>query len=159
MMGSGKTTVGRLLAERLDLPFADSDAEIEHRTGRSVAEFFAGKGEAAFRDLEADVVAELLLGPVVLAAGGGVVTRERGRAALRSADCTVWLRGRPETLAGRVGDGDGRPLLSGDDVGTRVATLLAERTPLYQEVADLVVDVDELSPEDAAARIAAEVVR
>jgi shikimate kinase len=146
LMGSGKTTVGRRLAARLDLPFVDADDAVEASTGRTVAELFAARGEDGFRDVEADVLATLLAGPepVVVAAGGGVVLREANRARLAADDVTVvWLDADPAFLASRIERKDHRPLLAGEETPRAVLTRLhAERAALYAEVADLTVEVE-----------------
>lgn len=148
MMGSGKTTVGRLLAGRLGRRFFDSDEEVEHATGRTVPEIFASDGEAAFRAEERRALETAVASPApaVVAVAGGAVLDPRNRALLARAGTVVWLRADPATtLAGRVGDGAGRPLL-GDDPPAALRRLAAERTPLYEDVADVVVDVDGAAP-------------
>ena len=147
MMGSGKTTVGRRLAAALGRPLVDSDAQVEARTGRTVREIFESDGEAAYRVLEREALVDALAEaePSVVAAAGGVVLDPGNRAVLQEAGTVVWLRARPEVLARRVSAGrDHRPLL-GDDPLAALRRLDAERRPLYEEVADLVVDVDDLS--------------
>ncbi|CAA9234279.1 MAG: Shikimate kinase I [uncultured Acidimicrobiales bacterium] len=147
MMGSGKTTVGRRLAAELGRPLVDSDAQVEARTGRTVREIFESDGEAAYRVLEREALVDALAEaePSVVAAAGGVVLDPGNRAVLQEAGTVVWLRARPEVLARRVSAGrDHRPLL-GDDPLAALRRLDAERRPLYAEVADLVVDVDDLS--------------
>ena len=155
MMGAGKTSVGELLAKRLDRPFFDVDAWIEDEEGLSVATLFETRGEAAFRDLEARVLPSFLANPVacVLSVGGGAVTDERSRKALTGAGHVVWLRALDATLAGRVGSGSDRPLLAGGDVAAVLTRLSAVRAPLYTEVADVIVDVDDLSPEEVVDQI------
>ncbi len=147
MMGSGKTTVGRSLAAALRRPLVDSDAQVEARTGRTVREIFESDGEAAYRVLEREALVDALAQaePSVVAAAGGVVLDPGNRAVLQEAGTVVWLRARPEVLARRVSAGrDHRPLL-GDDPLAALRRLDAERRPLYEEVADLVIDVDDLS--------------
>jgi shikimate kinase len=153
MMGSGKTTVGRLAAERLGRPFFDSDQTIEERTGRTVAQIFADDGEPAFRALEAAVLAEALANaaPSVIAAAGGVVLDPANRHRLRDAAWVVWLRADPAILADRVTKSDHRPLLAEDPEGT-LLRLNREREPLYREVADRVVDLDHLKPAEVVER-------
>jgi shikimate kinase len=145
MMGAGKTTVGRAVAERLGWAFVDSDQQVEARTGRTVAAIWRAEGEPRFRRLEAEALADALAAaevePTVIAAAGGVVLDPRNRALLRELSPVVWLRGRPETLAARVGTGTHRPLLGDDSLGA-LTRLSAEREPFYREVADAVVDVD-----------------
>lgn len=155
MMGSGKTTVGRLLARKLGWRHVDSDTQVEAATGRSVAQIFEEQGEAAFRVEEARALAEALRSPdpVVVSVAGGAVLDPANRELLQDAGSVVWLRARPDTLARRVGTGRGRPLLEGDPAGN-LAKLDAVRRPLYEEVADCVVDVDDLGPEAVADHIA-----
>ena len=162
MMGSGKSTVGRLVARRLGWRFVDLDEEVAAAGGRSIVALFAEEGEAAFRKREATCLAASLAddagGPAVIAAGGGVVSEPANRSLLGQAATVVWLRAAPATLEARVGDGGGRPLLAGAGgaEGRRRALrdLTARRAPLYEEVADVTVDVDGLSAEEVAARVA-----
>jgi shikimate kinase len=136
MPGSGKTTVGRQLARRLDLPFFDSDHLIEQRLGCSIREYFAREGEAAFRDVEEQVLRELAQGPsAVVATGGGAVLRAATRAALRDGGKVVYLRSSPEELFRRVRHDTQRPLLQVADPMARLRALHAERDPLYREAA------------------------
>ena len=144
--GSGKSTVGALLAERLGMEFVDADAVIEERAGKSVAEIFADDGETAFRQLEEETTAAQLRRPGVLALGGGAVFSAATRKALQG-QRVVWLRvGVPSALH-RVGLDTARPLLLGNVRG-RLIKLLGERRPLYDEVAEARVDTDDVSPED-----------
>jgi shikimate kinase len=154
MMGAGKTTTGHLLAERLGWGYRDSDADVEAATGLTVPELFARDGEAAFRLAEATVLAEACAdpSPSIVSVAGGAVLSEDNRRLIDSSGIVVWLRARPETLAARVGDGIGRPLL-GDDPAGAVVRLAAVRAPLYAELADVVLDVDALDPVTVADRI------
>ncbi|HEV3400424.1 MAG TPA: bifunctional shikimate kinase/3-dehydroquinate synthase [Acidimicrobiales bacterium] len=154
MMGAGKTTVGRALAARRGWSFVDSDAQIEARTGRTVAQIWAEEGEPAFRQLESEVLVEALAAeePSVVAAAGGVVLDPLNRARIRQAGPVVWLRADPTTLARRVRKGDHRPLLDSGPAEV-LARLAAERGDLYADLADVVVDVDGLSADEVVARI------
>ena len=166
-MGAGKTTTGQAVAERLGWAFLDSDRQVEARTGRTVADIWRDQGESGFRDLEAQALADALAAsgerPAVIAAAGGVVLDPRNRELLRRHPPVVWLRARPQTLAARVGQGDGRPLLAGDPAGLRgpnaiegaLARLEAERRPFYEELASTVIDVDELTPGQVVDRVVA----
>jgi shikimate kinase len=141
MPGSGKSTVGRQLARRLQLPFADSDHEIERRIGCSIREFFEREGEAAFRDTEETVIRELTeAGAGVLATGGGVVLRPANRQRLRAAGQVIYLRSTPEELFRRLRHDRQRPLLQVADPLDRLRTLFQERDPLYRETAHFVIE-------------------
>lgn len=141
-MGSGKSTIGKALARRLDLSFVDSDDEVERVAGKPVARIFADDGEDAFRALERDTILALLdERPHVLATGGGAITDLRVRDALKAGAMTIWLRTDPALLARRLSWSDKRPLLHGRDAGSVIARLAPEREPLYAG-ADLVIDTD-----------------
>ncbi|QXC61869.1 shikimate kinase [Aquihabitans sp. G128] len=143
LMGSGKTTVGKKVAKLVGQRFVDADVELEARTGRSVAEWFAD-GEAAFRTAEADLLADLLAGaePLVVGAGGGVVVLPANREALAAPGSTVvYLHGEPAFLASRAQAKPHRPLLADADPIEVFERLHAERDPWYREVADAVVEV------------------
>ncbi|MEX2626888.1 MAG: shikimate kinase [Ilumatobacteraceae bacterium] len=150
MMGAGKSTVGRIVAARLGRRLLDSDEVIEARTGRSVRDIFATDGEAAFRSLETEALREALADPepAVIAAAGGVVLSSENRRVLADADArVVWLLADPEVLIERVRSGMHRPLLDDDPEGT-LRRMWAEREPLYHEVADAIVSVDNRSIND-----------
>lgn len=149
MMGAGKSTTGQLLADRLGWRYLDSDAEILRRTGRSVPEIWHQSGEAAFRAEEAAVLADAVSSPdpVVVSVAGGAVLDPANRERIAAAGLVVWLRADPGTLAGRVGAGDGRPLLERDPAAS-LARLDAERRPLYRQLADVSVDVDNVPPDE-----------
>lgn len=140
LMGAGKTRIGRQLADRLKLPFVDSDHEIERETGRTIAELFAAIGEPAFREGERRTIARLLGGPVsIIAAGGGAYIDEQARADIAKRGIAVWLRADLDTLVERTGRSNRRPLLEGVDRRAKLAELMAARYPIYAE-ADLTVD-------------------
>lgn len=150
LMGSGKTTVARLAADRLGRRVIDSDVVIERSTGRTVRQIFADDGEEAFRTLETAALLDALASPepAVIAAAGGVVLREENRAALKAANArVVWLCATPEVLLQRVMSGAHRPLLDDDPAGT-LQRMHATREALYREVADAIVLVDNRSPAD-----------
>lgn len=158
MMGAGKSTVGTALALRLGWEYLDSDTQVQHRTGMTVPEIFAARGEAAFRKEEAAALADAVAGndPVVVSVAGGAVLDPDNRACIRAAGIVVWLRAEVATLAARVGDGAGRPLL-GDDPPAALARLYGERRPLYEDLADVVVDVDGRPVADVVDEIAGHV--
>jgi shikimate kinase len=154
MMGSGKSTVGRVLGARLGWSYLDSDAEIVRSTGQTVPEIFAERGEAGFRAEEARVLAEATtsLGPAVIAVAGGAVLDPDNRRRIKAAGLVVWLRAEVAVLAERVGSGTGRPLL-GHDPAAALARLYAERRDVYAALADLTVDVDGQRPGQVADQI------
>ena len=139
--GSGKSTVGRQLARRLDLPFTDSDHVIEQRTGCSIRDFFSREGEAAFRDVEEAVIRDLTQGPAgVIATGGGTVLRPANRQRLRQAGSVIYLRSTPEEVFRRVRHDAKRPLLQVDDPMQRLRDLYDQRDPLYRETAHFIIE-------------------
>lgn len=148
-MGAGKTTVGRLLAERWGVSFCDTDDEVERADGRVISDIFVDSGEDHFRALERTAVARALAEhPGVLALGGGAVMSAETRAAL-AGHRVVFLRVGLTDAAARVGLGASRPLLLGNVRGTMKA-LLDERTPVYESVAVAAVDTDGRAPDEVA---------
>lgn len=147
MPGSGKSALGRRLAQRLDWPFVDLDQAIEDRVGCSIRELFERKGEPFFRDLEQRVIAEFSQGPVasVIATGGGAVLRTENRETLRSGPCVIYLWSTPEALYRRLRHDVKRPLLQVADPLARLRDLYEQRDPLYREVAGSVVDTGRAS--------------
>jgi len=142
MPGCGKSTIGRQLARLRQLPFLDSDHEIERYLGCSIREFFDREGEAAFRDVEERVIGETLGVPQrrVIATGGGSVLRLANRAAMKAHATVVYLHTHPDDLARRLSRDTARPLLQVADPRQRLRDLYATRDPIYREVADIVVD-------------------
>ena len=153
-MGSGKSTVGRLVAERLGWRFIDFDEAIERREGRSVAEIFADSGEKYFRAVESDVGSEhLTRTDVVLATGGGWAARPGRLDALPEGTCTVWLRVNAETAVARArSDGGPRPLLETEEPVERARSLLTERTAYYSK-AEHHLDTGGVPPDELAETI------
>jgi shikimate kinase len=148
-MGAGKTTVGRLLAERWRVSFRDTDDEVEQAEGRAISDIFVDSGEERFRDLERSAVTHALAEhPGVLALGGGAVMSAETRAVL-AGHRVVFLRVGLTDAAARVGLGASRPLLLGNVRGTMKA-LLDERTPVYESVAEAAVDTDGRTPDEVA---------
>jgi shikimate kinase len=153
-MGSGKTTVGGLVAERLGTAVRDTDHDVEATTGREISEIFVDDGEAAFRALERAAVAEALAThDGVLALGGGAVLDPGTRDLLAGHD-VVFLRVGLSDAVKRVGLGTSRPLLLGNVRG-RIKSLLDERTPVYESVATLMVETDGREPQEIADEIVA----
>lgn len=147
LMGAGKSSIGRRLAQVLGLPFIDADSEIEAAAGASIEEIFARDGEAAFRAGERRVLARLLDNPIqVLATGGGAFMDADTRALIRARAISIWLRADLDLLLARVGRRNNRPLLKNGDPRAILARLMDERYPIYAE-ADVVVDSVDGPPE------------
>lgn len=132
LMGAGKTTVGRRLAQRLKLPFVDADAEIEAAAGMTIAEIFDRFGEGYFRDGERRVIARLIDGtPKVIATGGGAFMNAETRTLILERALAIWLDANPEVLADRVSRRDTRPLLRNRDPRQVLGDLARQRNPFY----------------------------
>lgn len=152
-MGAGKSTVGRLVAGSLGIPYLDLDAEIEKRLGATVGQIFDRRGEGAFRDAEREELARAAHGPdAVVSCGGGVVLDERNRAVLSGAGPVVYLHVTPEVALARVKGSPDRPLLRDPDPDA-AAALLGAREALYKEAADITVETVGRSPEEVAADV------
>jgi shikimate kinase len=140
LMGAGKSTIGRRLAQKLDLAFVDADAEIEQAAGKSVQDIFRDHGEASFREGERRVIARLLeSGPQVLATGGGAFMNEETRNNISRRGIAVWLKADIELLMKRVRRRDNRPLLKADNPEEVMQTLIEQRYPVYGR-ADIIVE-------------------
>ncbi len=152
LMGAGKTNIGRRLAARLNLPFSDSDLEIEAAAGETIEEIFANRGEQAFRDGERRVIARLLAQPPqVLATGGGAFMDPQTRALIARRGVSLWLRADLDVLVARVSRRSNRPLLKQGDPRAILAELIERRYPVYAE-ADLVIDSGDMPPEATVTR-------
>ncbi len=156
MMGSGKTSVGRRLAARLQRRFVDTDQEVERAAGAPVSRIFEREGEAGFRARERRTIEALEGAAAVVSLGGGAVAQAGIAERLAASGTIVYLRARPETLLRRVGSGETRPLLCGLDPSARLEklrTLLLEREPFYER-AQVVIDTDECDAERVAGDLA-----
>lgn len=157
MMGSGKTTVGRLIASAAGVEFRDTDAEVERRAGMTIADLWAEGGEELFRTIEAEVVVDSArMESAVVATGGGAVTDPATRTVISSSGTVVWLRAQPGELVDRLSDQEGRPLLdAADDLESTLRDIAIRRSGNYRSLADHTIDVDNRSPDDIAAEIEA----
>lgn len=153
-MGAGKSTIGRLLAKELRLPFRDSDREIEQRTGASIPLIFDVEGEQGFREREHAAIKELCqMSGVVLATGGGAVLRPENRQMLRAGGRVIYLCTSVEQQLDRTSRDRNRPLLQTSNPREILTGLMAVRDPLYREVADLIIQTDERPPRLVVAQI------
>lgn len=144
-MGCGKSTIGKRLSYAFRRPFLDTDKIIERKVNMTISKLFKEKGEACFRDMETDCIRELLKesGEYIIAAGGGLALREENRRLLKQLGKVVYLRAAPETIYERLKKDNTRPLLQGDNPEEKIRTMMAERAPVYEEAADVIVDVDQ----------------
>lgn len=141
MPGGGKSTVGRQLARRLDTLFVDTDTVLERRIGGTIRDFFDREGESSFRDVESEVLADLIgTTDGVIATGGGIVLRDGNRRSLRDGTICIYLRSSPEELFRRLRHDTKRPLLQVSDPLTRLRDLFKQRDPLYTQAAHFIVE-------------------
>jgi shikimate kinase len=158
-MGSGKSTVGRIVAERLCMRFVDLDQLIEQREGRSIPTIFADDGEATFRAMESAALGDVSgMPPAVVACGGGIVLEGDNRAALAGLGFVAYLQVGADEALSRIGDAEGRPLLAGAETGA-AAALLRSREALYEATADAVVSTAGRTPAQVAEDVVAAVSR
>ncbi len=145
-MGAGKSTVGRLLAKTLDMPFIDSDREIEQRAGVSIPTIFEYEGESGFRRRESDMLAELTqMEGIVLATGGGSIMREENRVCLHRRGFVVYLQCPIDKQLERIGKDPNRPLLQTENPRETLRELLRIREPYYRALADFMIDTGQYS--------------
>lgn len=156
LSGSGKSTVGRYLASKLNYPLCDTDAIIESESGQAVTDIFASRGEAAFREIESDVLRRVLAAPpVVVATGGGIVTVPDNCALIKTHAFVVWLDATSSAIITRITNHrQVRPLLQGDNPHQRLEEMRRKRAALYRAVADLHILTDGIHASAVAARIA-----
>lgn len=155
-MGAGKTTVAKVLAQRLGRTFIDSDIEIERVAGMPIPQIFSQRGEPHFRELEANVIASILRAPkpIVLAVGGGSLNNEITRSLIRKTSTVVWLRAPHDVLVQRVEQTRStRPMLQ-DNPNQQLKDLAEQRDPIYADTADLSLDTHDKEPQQVAAVIA-----
>jgi len=154
MRGSGKTTIGKLLAKRLSKQFIEMDELIVQRLGLSIPEIVSSYGWQKFREVEAEITREAAgFDNVVNATGGGVVTREENIRELKQKGKLVWLKAGLDTLLSRIGDDQSRPSLTGKSQREDMEAVLAERSPIYERAADFIVDTEGKMPEEVAEAI------
>ncbi|MBE7558178.1 shikimate kinase [bacterium] len=154
--GTGKSSVARVLAERMRRPVRSSDEELIARAGMSIPDFVAANGWDRFRDLEEEIIAELCAQPgIILDCGGGVVLRAANRQALRRTGRVVWLKASPGVIRARIADKADRPSLTGKPFLEEITEVLAAREPLYRETAHWTLDGDPLTVEAMAQAILA----
>ncbi len=152
-MGTGKSEVGRKLAERLGMTLVELDAEIEKAEGMTIKEIFSRFGESYFRDRETETVKRFEdRENIVISTGGGVVMREENMESLRKKGVIVCLTATPETVLSRTGGSDERPLLNVEDPLEKIRELLESRRPFYER-ADIVIETDSLTPAEVAEEI------
>jgi shikimate kinase len=150
-MGSGKSTVGKKLAKKLGLTFYDSDKEIEAHTGAAISLIFELEGEAGFRKREKEIVAALCaMSNVVLATGGGVILDPDNRTALKNSGHVIYLKASADQLFDRTRHDKSRPLLQTDNPREKLEAILNEREPIYESIADDIIDTDHLSVTEVA---------
>ena len=158
MMGSGKSTVGKILAGYLSVPFIDLDEFIVERAGKSIPDIFEQEGERRFRSLESEALELCSKNKGVFGLGGGAVLDTQNREMMMESGLVAYLRATPETLERRLrSEADGRPLLAGEiSLDERIAGLLNERSAIY-ELAHIIIDTDDLTPEEVASALQKEI--
>ena len=147
-MGSGKSTVGRQLHQRLGYPLSDMDQLIEQTAGKKITEIFKEEGESAFRDFETLQLLEIAKQTDtrhIISTGGGIIIREENRQLLRKMGYVIWLVASPEEIHNRTSRNNNRPLLNNEDPAGTIRKLLETRTPLYKECAHLAIETNQLN--------------
>lgn len=153
-MGAGKSAVGKLLAENLDLPYCDLDEEVERKAGKSINEIFDLEGEAYFRMLETDTLEQVIRDKsrCVVSTGGGIVLNKHNRDLMKQSGIIFYLRAKIDTIIERLEGDEKRPLLKDDDKREQALQIFSQRSSLYEE-SDYTVDTDGLDPGQIAERI------
>lgn len=152
-MGTGKTTVGKLLATQLNWSYVDTDEVIEQKTGMDISTIFKQQGEPFFRDIESEVIREIMLkSQQVISTGGGIVMREQNITAIKSNGIMVCLTATPDAIIERTKSDTKRPLLQVDNPKKRIQELLSKRVPYYTQ-ADITLDTSQVSPEEIVTQI------
>lgn len=154
-MGCGKSTVGMRLSYKLRRTFLDTDKEIERRQNCSISDIFATQGESVFRTMETEYLESLVDDKElhIVSTGGGMVLREENRALLKKIGAVVYLRAKPETIWKRLEGDTTRPLLQTENPKERISAMIEKRGPVYEEVADYIIDVDDKAFEDIVGEI------
>ncbi|MCR5419911.1 MAG: shikimate kinase [Lachnospiraceae bacterium] len=162
-MGSGKTTLGKMLAQELDKTFEDTDALIVDKEKRSIPEIFEKEGEQYFRNLETETLRAIIgaldkdkalkTKGIILSTGGGIVVNEKNHGLLRQLGTVIYLKAGADTLYRRVGRDENRPLLKTEDVYKRIVEMLKIREPIYEKAADIIIETDDQSPVDTIKNI------
>jgi len=143
-MGSGKTSIAKILSENMKLDFIDTDKRIEANQNQSINEIFANHGENFFRTLETKTLEEILKEKksAVIATGGGLPIRDENQTLLKKMGKVIYLRATTDTIYQRIKDDNSRPLLNTPDPRQKIRDLLEERTPIYERIADFIIDTD-----------------
>lgn len=150
-MGTGKTSVGRKIAESLGFQFVDTDELIEKAVGETIPAIFELRGEDSFRDLETEALRSAAAGEDrVISTGGGIVLREENREIIAKSGYCIWLKAGAEAIFERVSGNDNRPLLRTENPKATIERMLAEREPIYEATADLVITTNGLSVDEVA---------
>ncbi len=158
-MGAGKTTIGKRLAQKLNIPFEDTDLRIEEEQKRAISDIFANEGEGYFRGLETQQLEQLIqeTNGCVISVGGGLPVQEVNHPLLKQLGKTIYLKAKKETLVNRLQGDTSRPLLQGGELEEKIRSLMAAREAIYEQVADLVIETDGKSHETVVTEIMKEV--
>jgi len=153
LMGCGKSSIGKRLAARLDMPLIDLDDMIVDQASMPIPEIFKRFGEAHFRDIESEALRQIIKRQAIIATGGGVVLREKNRQILKKYPPVIWLKASPEFLAERIAGDPNRPLIANEDALQKLTELADARYPLYAACANLVIGRDDMNKDDISTLI------